>query len=116
MVKSRMLLGKISKTEGVDYLSDHQYLAQRNPGPSTYKAEPNRVKPRITAVKFNPSQGKKEWRPIKSKNPDVGSYETGKSKDFVSKSPFIHKFANVRESGGDGKPKSKETWTSIASK
>lgn len=138
-IKSRLLLGHMSKTEGVNYLSDHQYLAARNPGPTTYEGDFNyreyekkgemhqinvsnktdlffykwiayqiffilnqasRVKPRILAVKIDPNtKGKKSWRPVKVKEPDCASYEYGPSKDFVSKSPFIHKFAMPKEAG-----------------
>lgn len=92
----------------MDYLSDHQYLAGKYPGPSSYKADVAKVKPRILATKFNPSQGKKSWRPVKSKEPDCASYEFGKSKDFVSKSPYMHKFAHPKEAGAKF---SKETFT-----
>ena len=71
------------------------------------------MKPRITAAKFNPSQGKKSWRPVKSKEPDCASYENGKGKDFVGKSPYIHKFAHPKDTGIVHK---KETFTTMATK
>ena len=71
------------------------------------------MKPRITYVKIAPSQGKKSWKPVKTKEPDCASYEYGQSKDFVSKSPFIHKFAMPKEAGSK---QSKETYTTIISR
>ena len=71
------------------------------------------MKPRVTAVKIDPSKGKKSWRPVKSKEPDCASYEFGKGKDFVGKSPFIHKFAVPKDAE---KKQSKETYTTIISR
>ena len=71
------------------------------------------VKPRITYVKFDPSKGKKSWRPVKSKEPDCASYEYGKGKDFVGKSPFIHKFAMPKDAGVQ---QTKETFTTQMSR
>ena len=67
-------------------MSDAQYLAQKQPGPSTYKADPSKVKPRIFAVKFDPAKEKKSWKPVKTKLPDCASYEYGKGKDYVGRS------------------------------
>ena len=69
----------------------------------------------MTYVKIPPSQGKKSWKPVKSKEPDCASYETGKGKDFVGRSPFIHKFAMPKDSEAGGKT-SKETFTTIISR
>ena len=82
-----------SKTEGVNYLSDWEFASAYNPGPCTYSGDPSRLKPKITAVKINPSIGKKDWKPVKTKAPDCASYEVAKCKDFVGKSKFIHMFA-----------------------
>jgi hypothetical protein len=75
--------------------------------------QPNTVKPRILAVKIDPSKGKKDWRPKKTKEPDCASYEYGKGKDFVGKSAFVHKFAQPKDSGAN---QSKETYTTIISR
>ncbi len=88
-----------SKAEGVDYLSDAQYVATFYPGPCTYSADYTKTKKRILATKVAPSTGVKEWRPIKTKLPDCASYEHDKAKDYCSKSKFIHKFAHPKESG-----------------
>ena len=69
------------------------------PGPMTYKADANKVKPRIREVKFAPSQGKKSWRPVKTKEPDCASYEVAKSRDYCGKSSMGHKFAMPKEAG-----------------
>ena len=141
----------MDKTEGVNYLSDHQYLAMRQPGPANYEGEYDyraaekrgemhqinvstiqtrylnyliisiivlyqaaRIKPRIVAVKIDPdTKGKKNWRPVKSKEPDCASYEYGKSKDFVSKSTLKHRFAAPKE---EGHKVVNETFTTQATK
>ena len=79
-----------SKTEGVDYLSDAQYNGSINPGPSTYKGDPSLLKPKIPSWRINPSQGKKSWKPVKTKEPDCASYEVAKGRDYVGRSKFIH--------------------------
>ena len=105
-----------SKAEGVDYLSDAQYVARMYPGPTTYKVDPNKVKPRVLAVRIDPdTKGKKSWKPVKSKEPDCASYEVGKGKDFVGRSQFIHKFAQPKGAEGGSKT-SKETYTTIISR
>ena len=58
------------------------------------------VKPRILKTKFNPPKEKKSWRPVKTKLPDCASYEFGKSKAYVMRSPFIHKFAMPKDAEG----------------
>ena len=42
-LKRKLLLGHMSKAEGVDYLSDHQYIAAMYPGPTSYKDEVSRA-------------------------------------------------------------------------
>lgn len=71
------------------------------------------MKPRILTVKIDPSKGKKDWRPKKTKEPDCASYEYGKGKDFVGKSSFKHSFGMPKESGVQH---SKETYTTIMSR
>lgn len=39
IIKRKVPLGNLSKTEGVDYLSDCQYVGKAFPGPGTYKAD-----------------------------------------------------------------------------
>ena len=67
----------------------------------------------MTYVKIAPSQGKKDWRPKKVKEPDCASYEVGAARNFVGKSSFTHKFAAPKDSGAK---QSKETYTTIISK
>ena len=83
------------------------------PCPRDFAQQRNPVKPRITYAKFNPAGEKKTWRPQKTKDPDCASYENGKAKDFVGRSPFIHKFAAPKE---EGAKQSKETYTTIISR
>ena len=83
----------------MNYLSDAQYVAAKYPGPCTYSGDANKVKPRILAVKMGPAGAKKSWKPVKSNKPDCASYEAAKSKDYVGKSPFMHKFAMPKELG-----------------
>lgn len=73
-------MGIIGKAEGVNYLSEAQHIGCSQPGPSSYKAEKLVVKPRVTAVKFAPFNGKKiKWKPIKDQGPGVGSYNVENS-------------------------------------
>ena len=37
--KQRLILGHQSKTEGIDYMSDAQYVGSVSPGPCSYKAD-----------------------------------------------------------------------------
>ena len=73
------------------------------------------VKPRILKTKFNPPKEKKSWRPVKTKLPDCASYEYGKSKAYVMRSPFIHKFAMPKDAEGADKVQ-KETFTTQATR
>ena len=59
-----------------------------------------------------PSQGKKDWKPKKTKDPDPGSYDFRKGQKFCGKSDFIHKFAAPR--GEHQTPK--ETFTTVSTK
>ena len=74
----------------------------------------NKIKQRITSVKFDPAGKKKDWKPVKTKLPDCATYEVGKGKDYVGKSQFIHRFAEPR--GSEGAKAPKETFTSMAAK
>ena len=79
--KARILFGKISTTEGVDYLSDCQYIGKSYPGPGTY-ADINHkwTEKKAAAIKIAPDNSKsKGWKPVKSKAPDMGTYEPAKS-------------------------------------
>ena len=126
-----MVLGHLDKTEGVNYLSDAQYISSTMPGPSTYKTNAKVVQPRITAVKIAPAKTKKQtsWKPKKSEEPDCGTYQVDKARHLVERSPVTHKIslsntgsaANFREgSKGAGSglknSKSKETFTTIMTK
>ena len=84
-LKVKIPLGKMEQTEGVNYLSDGMYLAKKQPGPEKYEPKTDLVKPRASICKFLPSQGKKDWRPKKTKDPDPGSYEVRKSQQYVGR-------------------------------
>lgn len=71
------------------------------------------MKPRVTAVKFDPAGKKKSWKPIKTNDPHPATYDAGKGKDYVGKSKFIHKFAEPKQEGVKLK---KETYTTMAAK
>ena len=45
---NRLLLGKMEKTEGVNYLSDKQYLAMNQPGPEKYKPNVSEISSSLT--------------------------------------------------------------------
>ena len=100
-----------SKAEGIDYLSDLQYVASKSPGPGTYKADANKVKPTVLTTKFSPNAGSKRWKPVKTKDPDGGSYEIKKSLDFVNKSTIVHSFTSPKGSLPGAIPTSKEMFT-----
>ena len=132
MKKERLVLGHLSKTEGVDYLSDAQYISSTLPGPSTYKSDAKVVQPRVTAVKFAPTKSKKQssWKPVKSQEPDCGTYQVDRARATIEKSPITHKISKIspisnsaprlKEDGSGpsklGKNSSKETFTTIMTK
>ena len=104
-----------SKAEGVDYLSDAQYLATVQPGPTAYKADHTKVKPRVIECKFGPPKEKKSWRPVKTKEPDCASYENAKAKNYCLRSSFVHRFAAPKDAEGADKVE-KETFTTQATR
>ena len=76
--------GKSSKADGIDFLSEVQYLGVTKPAPASYNPNKEFVMRRSTS--FNIKRLVKEnldWKPKKTKNPDVGSYEVAKSVTFI---------------------------------
>ena len=86
----------MEQTEGVNFVSDTVYLAKMQPGPEKYEPKADLIKPRTSICRFNPSQGKKDWRPKKTKDPDPGSYEVRKGQEFVGKAELKLRFAAPR--------------------
>ena len=98
------------------------------PGPTSYKADTKIVRPRAPAVKFAPTKTKKQasWKPVKSKEPDCGTYDLDKGRHFVEKSPIIPKISKISPSpstsnlkegqqSGSAAVQSKETFTTMIS-
>jgi len=85
--KPRILFGKISKTEGVDYLSDCQYIGKCYPGPGSYSAVNFKItEKKAPVISIAPDRSThKGWKPVKSKNPDCGSYNPANSMDKLAK-------------------------------
>ena len=79
----------------VTYLNECAYMGQSVPGPDkqgdvsisvfcyltlSFCYQYTKLKERVTAVKIAPiGKEEKSWRPKKTKDPDVGSYELRKS-------------------------------------
>ena len=70
----------------------------------------------MTAVKIAPTSSKKlSWKPIKSKDPDCGTYHVARGRPLIEKSPVVYKMnrAPTFETGSMKENKSKETFTTI---
>lgn len=94
----RILFGKVNKTEGVDYLSDCQYVGKCYPGPGSYKVDHKWTEETARASKINPdAKESKGWKPVKSKVPDCGSYDFFTAKDKIGKKTVSHFFIRPGE-------------------
>ena len=79
------------------------------------------MKPRVSAVKIAPAKTKKNsWKPVKSKEPDCGSYDVSSGRKFVERSPVTHSINKISPSASmtnlkenKNKTLSKETFTTI---
>ena len=101
--KPRILFGKISKTEGVDYLSDCQYVGKSYPGPGSYTAISYKLTQRnAPSTKIAPDNSKtKGWKAEKSKAPDCGTYEPAKSIDKFARRTASTYFLKPGSKPGD---------------
>lgn len=92
----------MNKTEGVSYISDAQYMGQATPGPGGYKVDEQHTRSRSPVLKWqNPPERKNHYKITKSKEPDVGTYNPGKSKDVTSqqRKTIVTTFARPKEPG-----------------
>ncbi|CDW82305.1 UNKNOWN [Stylonychia lemnae] len=90
--KQKVLLGKSNRAEGFDFMSEVQYLGQINPSATSYNPDKLKLMKRSSswAIKKPIKEKDPGWRPKKTKDPDVGTYETAKSKTFIkTKHPVI---------------------------
>lgn len=73
-----------SKAEECDFLSDVQYLGKVNPGPSQYSPNKSYTLPRSSSwALIKPKKEKPHWKPQKTHEPDVGTYEPLKAEPLV---------------------------------
>lgn len=85
IVKEKVPLGKQSKAECVDFLSEAEYLGLANPSPSSYSPNKHFIMRRSSSYIYRKptKEPKNDWKPRKVKEPDVGSYEVSKSVSLV---------------------------------
>jgi len=94
IVKEKVPLGKQSKAECVDFLSEAEYLGLANPSPSSYSPnvhllflmlKKHFIMRRSSSYIYRKptKEPKNDWKPRKVKEPDVGSYEVSKSVSLV---------------------------------
>ena len=106
----RILYGNWEKAQGVDYLSDCQYMGKSFPGPTTYKINIDAVRPKSgRIVPWVKPSGIKNWKPKKAAGPAVGSYEEAAALRKTKRSSLIHQFGPAKAEGF----KPKETFTTI---
>lgn len=83
----------MEKTEGVTYLSDSIFIGKNLPAPNSYRPNDEQTRSKSPCWRIVvPSGEKKSDKIIKSKEPDVGTYAAGPSKDTTlvkSKSVYI---------------------------
>eukprot|EP00347_Sterkiella_histriomuscorum_P000753 403374637 len=90
--KRKVLMGKLDRTEGFDFLSEAQYLGTLSPAPTHYKPDKIKLMKRSSSWAIMKPINEKNlgWKPVKSKESDLGSYDVAKSKTFIkSKHPVI---------------------------
>ena len=83
-------------------MSDCQYIGKCFPGPGTYRLDHKWTEEKARTSTFAPDKKEnKGWKPVKSKAPDVGTYDQVSSKDKTLKRPVSHYFVRPGTTRGD---------------
>jgi hypothetical protein len=87
-VLPKTLLGKSNRAEGIDYMSDVEFLAKTTPDPISYRPKKEFILQKVSSyvelkkpLKEDPTY--MEIRPRKSTKPDVGTYKVLEGVTFV---------------------------------
>lgn len=73
--QDKVPLGKLNKTQGIGFMSESEYLGKTLPAPNKYEPNESLVTKKTLGFKILKPKMKLSWKPIKVKDPDVGSYE-----------------------------------------
>ena len=113
--KSTPLLGKLNKTQGISFMSESEFLGVAQPAPNKYEINESLVKKKLVGFKMIKPKLKYQWKPVKVKGPDSGTYNypislenTSRMKKVTNtifnktKRPHLHKSSSKNKTPGVG--------------
>lgn len=107
MLKQRIRGSDIGKCKGFNFMSETEFLGLTNPSPASYSIQKQLTERRSPGWRIvKPKGPKTHWKPIKSSQPGVGTYETNMEK-ILPKSPRAAIGKDKLKSVLDGLVKSK---------
>ena len=80
---SRVINGKIDKTQGLSFMSESEFLGKSKPGPTHYKVNEVLTKKKVTGFKIIKPKEKYKWKPVKTRLPGPGSHDFDKWTKYV---------------------------------